>query len=288
MGEFVSNSEDMNVFVFLSLLIIWGTVANASDVPDEPRPKSLCDDFKALSDLPKMTPLKAAAQCGLLKKVKELLKGGADPNDSKGARTPLMVAVLGPRYRIVRLPKDHPDHGTGTKNIVLEPDQLEIIKELLKAGADVDAKTIRRHETALMYAAASSVPEVVNLLIKYKANVNATACYGTKYSGDKTALMRTSRNARYGLEIAKILLDNGADVNVIDDLDRTALSLTQKRDYFIYDQDKKDLLKLLKKHGAKTPEEIKKPKKSDEKCEKKPNSKKPEKSKKSKKSAKKV
>ena len=123
------------------------TVANASDVPDKPH--STCDNFKALSNLPTMSPLKAAAQCGLLKKVKELLKGGADPNDSKETRTPLMVAVLGPRYRIARLPKDHPDYGTGTKNIVVDPVQLEIIKELLKAGAKVDAKTIRRHGKTL-------------------------------------------------------------------------------------------------------------------------------------------
>jgi len=151
------------------------------------------------------TPLEAAAECGLLKNVKELLDGGADP-DGKNLLpyTPLIYAVQGPLT----------GEGYGATQQV--ESRIEIIKELLQAGADIELTYQRTKETPLMKAAYLSVPQVVSILIEHHADVNAKDHKG------RTALMHALDNKRYALQIAKILLDNGADVKAKDDQGNTA------------------------------------------------------------------
>merc|ERR1711990_221477 len=235
--------EDMNFFMgFLSLLIFLAIVVNADIPPPPPGPK--CDNFTAFTQHKILTPLTAAAQCGFLKKVRELLKGGADPNEQvvgkvrfpEDIRRPLIYAVNGPLMR------DGP--YINTEDVEFEPDQLKIIKELLKAGADIEARDKGySRETALMMAASNSVPEVVSLLIKNKAKVNAKNRIGM------TPLMLAPNNARYGLENAKILLKNGADVNAKDDFNATALHVA-KTGHYLSDEEQKELIEILKKRGA--------------------------------------
>merc|ERR1711990_1309039 len=236
--------EDMNSFMgFLSLLIFLAIVVNADIPPPPPGPK--CDNFTAFTQHYRLTPLTAAAECGFLKKVRELLKGGADPNEQvfnnkvvfpEDIRRPLIYAVNGPLIRNGRY--------INTEDVESEPDQLKIIKELLKAGADIEAREkAYSRDTALMKAASNSVPEVVSLLIKNKAKVNA------KNRNGMTPLMCALNNARYGLENAKILLENGADVNAKDEWNGTALHMA-KTSHYLSDEEQKELIEILKKRGA--------------------------------------
>lgn len=123
--------------------------------------------------------LEQACKVGNLKRVKELLEQG-----SKATRVALINASM----------KSH----------------TEIMKLLIEAGADVNAKTTNQGETALMRASSKGQIEAVKLLIDSGADVDAKDKYGDtafRYAFEFLPL-------RQGLlEIAKLLLDNGADVN---------------------------------------------------------------------------
>jgi len=179
--------------------------AEIRQVPD-------CDNLEARPWSPRdrlnQSPLGAAAQCGLLERVKELLAGGADPNgvSPQGIPTkftPLIHAVTQPT-----LPKE-----------TLHVDQIEIIEELLQAGAGINkrGRTGTRQATALMRAAEESVPAVVKLLCERDAAVNLGDHAG------QTPLMYALYNKRYGTANIEILLQYGAKVNVEDNFRHTVL-----------------------------------------------------------------
>ncbi len=94
------------------------------------------------------SPLTEAAIVGNPDVIGKLLKAGADPNAGNAdGQTPLMVIAR-------------------TSNVAAAT-------ELLRRGAKVDQVEQWHEQTALMWAAAESQPEMVKLLIKYRANVNA-------------------------------------------------------------------------------------------------------------------
>lgn len=93
---------------------------------------------------------------------------------------------------------------------------LEIIETLIKAGADVNAKT-NGGATALMVAAANNQnPEIIKALINAGADVNA------KTNDSWTVLMRAAEYNE-NAEVVKILIDAGADVNAKTNDGGTAL-----------------------------------------------------------------
>jgi ankyrin repeat protein len=160
----------------------------------------------------------------------------------------------------------------------------ETAKDLLEKGADMNIVDGNGH-TALMHASANGHIETATVLLEKGADVNATDKYGftalmlasttqgiqVQMSGipiptpakaghiemvkvllekgaevnvadknGRTALMHASA-ARSNTETVKALLEKGADVNVADKKGKTALSLTK-------DESTKELLKA---HGAK-------------------------------------
>ena len=123
--------------------------------------------------------------------LQRLIGAGADLNTGDKIRaTPLFYAVLG-----------------GCDG--------EMIEILLKAGADVDARTVYGH-TALMTAAAFGRREVVRLLMEAGADVQA-----------RTELGKTVLNGAVGPvddpEIIEALIAAGADVNAKDNVGWTPL-----------------------------------------------------------------
>ena len=92
--------------------------------------------------------------------------------------------------------------------------RLNVVKELIKAGADVNAKN-NEGETALMHVAEFKYPiGIVDAFIKAN-NTN-----------NRTALRRANESRR--LDIAKELIQAGADVNAKDNNGKSALDYAKE------------------------------------------------------------
>ena len=150
---------------------------------------------------PTEQPLHWAVLNGNLEKVKESIKSGVDVNSTY--------------FR-----------GHGKTALHLAKD-LEIVKLLIKQGANVNAKD-RKGKTPLHHLV--NQLEIVKLLIKQGANVNAKDRKG------KTPLHHLVNQ----LEIAKLLIKQGANVNAKDEKGKTPLHLA----------DHLDIVKILVKNGA--------------------------------------
>ena len=81
----------------------------------------------------------------------------------------------------------------------------EVVKLLLAAGADPNAKEPTKGQTAVMWAAFEGHADAVKVLLEGEANFRATA------NGGYDALMYAVREGR--TDVVKALLDVGADAN---------------------------------------------------------------------------
>jgi uncharacterized protein len=145
------------------------------------------------------SPLAEAVNVADLELVTLLLKAGANPNlGNEDGQMPLMLAAR-----------------TGS---------LPVVQALVKAGADVNARERTREQTALMWAIAANSPEVVDFLIKRKADVEVRAAandWGNQITSEPRAQYRNTGGltpllyaTRFGcLDCAKSLLKAGADIN---------------------------------------------------------------------------
>lgn len=186
-----------------------------------------------LTDNLNMRPLMYAAYCATDEVVSFLIKKGAKVNSkNEEGKTALMYGTRGTR------------------------------KVLISAGADVNAKD-NEGKTALMYAAYNSGKVSVDLLIKNKANVNAKdndgdtallyaiSAYTSKgfdlsYPFDNGGAFCTIEEYENDysadkLELIKLLINNGANVNIKNKSGLTPLSLSKEFP---------KLTKLLKDSGA--------------------------------------
>jgi ankyrin repeat protein len=167
-----------------------------------------------------VTPISLAASNGNAAMIKLLLAAGADANsvDPTGETALMTAAKVG---------------------------NLESVRTLLDGGAKVDTTDPTFKQTALMIAVREDHPDVVALLVKRGANVNAQTRTGetpgwilpnsvpgfghgigivrgglpergSRYfiPGGLTPLLYAARDGR--LEAAKILLDAGADLEMMD------------------------------------------------------------------------
>jgi len=105
--------------------------------------------------------------------------------------------------------------------VAAQADDERLAKELLAAGATVDARN-SNGGTALMYAAIGGALQTGRLLIANGAQVNARARFGW------TALMVAAVKGQ--VEFCRLLLDSGADPNVQDSYGWTALMRAASRD----------------------------------------------------------
>ncbi|KAI1285660.1 Ankyrin repeat and KH domain-containing protein 1 [Halotydeus destructor] len=130
------------------------------------------------------TPLSLAASGGYVNIIKLLLNAGAEINSRTGSKlgiSPLMLAAMNGHASTVKL--------------------------LLDMGSDINAQIETNRNTALTLACFQGRCEVVGLLLDRKANVEHRAKTGL------TPLMEAASGGY--VEVGRILLDKGADVNAL-------------------------------------------------------------------------
>lgn len=181
------------------------------------------------------TPLMWAVHRGDYPLVQALLKAHAkvDVSNAYGANAMLQAAQFGDVRIIEALLKGganvespNPDGETALM-LVARAGNVAAAKLLLKHGANVDAREDFRGQTALIWAAAESQPEMVKLLIADHADVNARSLINTnrrQVTGEPRAQARPPGGmtpllyaARQGcLECVKALAAGHADLNLAD------------------------------------------------------------------------
>ncbi|MDD9900745.1 MAG: ankyrin repeat domain-containing protein [Alphaproteobacteria bacterium] len=193
------------------------------------------------------TTLMRAAELGRLDIVKACIEKGADINlvaEKRDRGSALSYAVNAKQVECVKFLAANgancSHHITSLRSVPLLCTAIsggneEIVKTLLKHGADVNAKD-RNGDMALgHYASNSTIPDIYKMLIEYGADINAQGRYGI------TPLMRAVNRFR-NKEVA-LLLQHGADIDAQDHRGATALitacSLREK-----------DMVQLLLEHDA--------------------------------------
>ncbi len=159
------------------------------------------------------TPLFTACRGDDLEVVKYLVARGADINAKDGNLSSPMHALA------------HRNHA-------------DAMKVLIEKGAEINAQDHSKH-TPLHLAALADHKAAVGLLIDAGAELDMMDDYG------RTPLILCARE-RGGPEVAKALLDAGANVNIKDKFDDDALELAAWRG-------KEELVNLLLDAGAKVP-----------------------------------
>ena len=266
----------------MQLLISKGADVNARSinrdyqrhVTAEGRPKNL--------DSGGLTPLLYAARENCLACVEVLLRNGADIDlpDPDGV-SPLLLAIMNanwdlakqlilaganvdqwdmfgeaPLFTAVGL-RNQVSGGRASIDSLNETDGLTIVRMLLERGANsnmqlffrpanVRGSTNTRGSTPLIRAAANADLEVINLLLKYGADVNLSM------ADRQTAMMAVlagRASEKQALEMISVLHEAGADVNVIalvnhreDSRGGTALHYAVRKRY-------KEVIKKLAAYG---------------------------------------
>jgi len=193
------------------------------------------------------TALMLASRWGHAEIVKELLKAGADAKAQNNCgKTALAIAKKAQQEAIVKILSNIDTTNSAEKtnseeiiNIIqLLPDnplpqedkdfiracsknELDKVKSLLAAGANVDAATERSEITALMYASSMGYTEIIKTLIAAHAQLDKRNKHG------HTALMYASTSGR--VDALKELIKAGANVNAADNPGRMALKFATEK-----------------------------------------------------------
>jgi ankyrin repeat protein len=230
------------------------------------------------------TPLHSAAGKGYKEIAELLINKGANVNakGSKQKETPLYTAASEGHREVAELLIDK-GADVNAKDAILEETPLnsaayfahkEVVELLIAKGADVNAKDGDGF-TPLHKAAKNGHKEIAELLISKSADVNTKGKYFRKtpldaaitfkhteiaallrkHGGKTGAWFKAEESihiaARVGhVEAIKKHLADSADVNAKDEDDRTPLDWAIKHK-------QTEIAALLRKHGAKTGEELK-------------------------------
>ncbi|CAB3222331.1 unnamed protein product [Arctia plantaginis] len=172
-------------------------------------------DIEAQSERTKDTPLSLACSGGRYEVVELILSRGANKEHRNVSDyTPLSLAASGGYVNIIRLLLTHQaeiNSRTGSK-LGISPLMLAAmnghtaaVRLLLDCGSDINAQIETNRNTALTLACFQGRHEVVSLLLDRKANVEHRAKTGL------TPLMEAASGGY--VEVGRVLLDKGADVN---------------------------------------------------------------------------
>jgi ankyrin repeat protein len=122
----------------------------------------------------------------------------------------------------------------------IEFGQLQLVKDLVARGAEVNPLTGKKHWMSIpvMWAAFFGSTDILRFLVEDAgADVNITDVDG------KTALMKSSEYAN--LEVMRFLVEHGADVNATDEGGITALISA-----FTWEKNVEPVVRYLCLHGA--------------------------------------
>ncbi|XP_059173721.1 ankyrin repeat domain-containing protein 17-like isoform X2 [Physella acuta] len=172
-------------------------------------------DIEAQSERTKDTPLSLACSGGRYEVVELLLNRNANKEHRNVSDyTPLSLAASGGYVNIIKLLLSHNaeiNSRTGSK-LGISPLMLAAmnghtaaVKLLLDMGSDINAQIETNRNTALTLACFQGRHEVVSLLVDRKANIEHRAKTGL------TPLMEAASGGY--VEVGRVLLDKGADVN---------------------------------------------------------------------------
>ncbi|XP_043657224.1 ankyrin repeat and KH domain-containing protein mask isoform X5 [Drosophila teissieri] len=172
-------------------------------------------ELEAQSERTKDTPLSLACSGGRYEVVELLLSVGANKEHRNVSDyTPLSLAASGGYVNIIKLLLSHGaeiNSRTGSK-LGISPLMLAAmnghtpaVKLLLDQGSDINAQIETNRNTALTLACFQGRHEVVSLLLDRRANVEHRAKTGL------TPLMEAASGGY--IEVGRVLLDKGADVN---------------------------------------------------------------------------
>jgi ankyrin repeat protein len=194
------------------------------------------------------TALHWAAQRGDVETAQALLRAGANARAAnRYGVTPLTEACASPSGPIAGLllksgadPNTVSAEGEPALMTAARAGNLEAVKALVSAGANVNAKDAFRGQTALMWAAGMGRADVVRYLVAHGADLNAHS--DVRYEvgkgggglagqhGGTTALLLAARQGE--TESVKILVEAGADLNQQDVEGSTALLLSAINTYY--------------------------------------------------------
>ncbi|PHH91258.1 hypothetical protein CDD83_1175 [Cordyceps sp. RAO-2017] len=198
------------------------------------------------------TVLQQAAACGSVKKVRRLLKRGANVNAQGGEHgKALQVAAYRGHHRgpdsesvaelLLERGADINMHG-GEFGTALQAactvsgkfgHEVDFVEYLLEKGADVNLQG-GRYGNALQAACRSSSTTLIQLLLDRGADVHA--------AGGKYGNVLQAAASRGHVEVLKQLLERGADVNAEGGMQGTALQAACT--------DNPEAVRLLLQHGA--------------------------------------